>query len=249
MEYSAIWQCSPATFKGFIAMLMFANYKDQKSYDRSDGQEITIPRGSFVMAQETFSQRTGLTRQQTRDCYSDIQNLGIATVRGTRKGTTISILNYERYQKVGTSKGTSKGTNSEPIKNQLRTNSEPMGGGLYKAVKVLGEKKVRKKEGEEGTSLPDFSLSDFTAYWQNQPERDASQVAAGLKAYRLPFRIEEDIYNKIMGDNDGTVRCKSIFEQVAERRRKEGLAHVGGEFEAESPLARIRNMPNVQPET
>ncbi len=96
-----------------------------------------------------------------------------------------------------------------------------------------------------GEPLPDFVLR-----WQRREDRShcAADIAMGLKAYKLGYRMEEDIYKKIMGNEpNGTIREQSISEQVAERVRQGKLERprkTAGEI-----LAGIRDLPKVQPDT
>lgn len=81
------------------------------------------------------------------------------------------------------------------------------------------------------------------------------QIVGGLKKFQLSFKMQDDIYNQIMGEEtNGSLRGKSIDEQAAERRRAQEAQRARGQdaggFEnAGEVLARIRGVPDVQPET
>jgi hypothetical protein len=235
---SSIWTTSHATRSGFITCLLLANYKDQQWYSRAEHKQVVIARGAFFTTLEKFGSVSGLSLQQTRDCLKTLEDLDIITCRRTQRGTFITILNYDDYQKLGTRRGTDIGTQKEHKENTIGT--------------WLEESK-ESKERKEGGNPPIFSLEDFTAYWQTKPkyEKDQAKIAMGLKAYKLSFRVEEDIYNKIMGkgDDNGTVRNQSISEQVAERVRQGKLERPGKTFGEIS--ARLRGVQDVssKPET
>lgn len=231
---SSIWTTSHATRSGFITCLLLANYKDQQWYSRAEHKQIVIARGAFFTTREKFSVVSGLSDQQTRDCFKTLEDLNIITIRSTKRGTFITILNYDEYQKLGTRRSTDTATIKEPTKNQQRTRLE--------------EGKERE-ERKEGGNPP---LDVFVNTWQRREDRSqcAAEIAMGLKAYKLGYRMEEDIYKKIMGDeSNGAIREQSISEQVAERRRKEGFGGLRKESAAGEILARIRGVPKVQPET
>lgn len=229
IEFSAVWSASLATYKGFTACLMFANFKDQHWFSRAEHKQVLIPRGSFFMTMEKFSERSNLTLAQTRECWKNLSDLEVITLRTTRRGTFITVLNYDQYQKVATQRATRGATQSQHNSNTIATQLEE------------GKEREERKEGE--------SLSFFVSKWQRREDRKefAAEIAMGLKAYKLSFRVEEDMYNKIMGVEDGTIRSQSISEQVAERVRQGKLERPrkpAGEI-----LAGIRNLPKVQPDT
>lgn len=239
LEYSSIWTASHATFKGFMACLLFANYKDQQWYSRAEHKQVVIGRGSFFTTWKTFSSRSGLTEQQTRDCFKTLEDLDIITCRATRRGTYITILNYDTYQNVRTYRGTSRATDKERNENVMRTQLEE------------GKEGKERKEGE---SPPGISLSEYVNGWKQRPEwerkENAATIAEGLKKFKLAFRTEEDLYQQIMGEEkNGTIRSKSIFEQAAERHGKGGLKKVGGDNAQWEVLARLRDLPKVSPKT
>lgn len=237
LENSAIWTASHATFKGFISCLMFANYKDQQWFSRAEHKQVVITRGSFFTTRKRFCERSGLTEQQFRDCLKTLADLNIATNRSTKRGTYITILNYDEYQQVRTYRGTSRATKREPKENQKRTRLEE------------GKEFKERKEGERP---PLFSLSDYVKGWKQRPawerQENAAVIAEGLKTFNLGYRVEEDLYDQIMGESDnGTIRSKSIDEQAAERKRTQGLESVGGP--PRGILARFSDLPKVSPET
>lgn len=235
---SAVWTCSDATKCGFITCLLLANYKDQQWYSKAEHNQIVIARGSFFTTWDKFSALSRLSEQQTRNCFKILSDLNIITTRATRRGTFITILNYDEYQKLPTYRATSRATDNQRNSNVKPTQLEE------------GKEREERKEGE-------VPLSVFVEKWQRREDKASytAEIAMGLKAYRLSFRVEEDIYNKIMGVSDGAIRSKSISEQVAERRRKEGLKEprdmatgpegLSGPPSAGEILARVRGLPKV----
>lgn len=98
------WSSSPNMVAVFIRCLLKANYKDL----RFQGHEV--PRGSFVLSQESFAKECGLSRQQLRTCLKKLEETGEITRKSTSKFTIISVCNYCKYQDY------------QPTDNQRATN-------------------------------------------------------------------------------------------------------------------------------
>lgn len=233
-EFSAIWTASLATFKGFMACLMFANYKDQHWFSRAEHKQVLISRGSFFMTMQKFSERSNLTLAQTRECWKNLSDLEVITLRTTRRGTFITILNYDEYQKVATQRTTRTPAQSQHNSNTIATQLEE------------GKEGKERKE-EEG-------LSFFVSFWQKKTAGERregmAEIAVGLKKYGLSFKVQGDLYKQIMGeDDDGTIRGKSIDQQAAERRRAQEFERARQNSSAGQVLARIRGVPEVPPKT
>lgn len=83
------------------------------------------------------------------------------------------------------------------------------------------ERRSRREEKRGEVALP-----AFVSFWKGKTAQErqagAAQIAEGLKAFGLGFRQQDDLYKKIMGEEkNGSVRGKSISQQVAERQAKE----------------------------
>lgn len=121
---------------------------------------------------------------------------------------------------------------------KYRSNAKVMHDVTDKTLDVRRSQDVRLLKTTAGEPLPDFVLK-----WQLRGDRSqcAAEIAMGLKAYKLGYRMEEDIYKKIMGEeSNGAIRSQSISEQVAERVRQGKLESTRGEI-----FARIRGVPDV----
>jgi hypothetical protein len=210
-----------------------ANWQDQQWFNKSTHKSQLIPRGSFVTTFKNLELASRLSSQSVRTALLNLSNMQFLTRTVTGRITQITILKYNDYQEIPTRKVTRGGTNEQQMPNTSSTQLEQI---------------QQSKQREEG-GTPVFSLSEFVDYWQNRPEyeRDGAKVAMGLKAYKLSFRVEEDLYNRIMGkgESDGAIRSQSISEQVAERVRQgklERSGHQVGEI-----LTRLRGVPDVPP--
>lgn len=88
------WYKKPLTAHLFHHCVLKANHED-KMYK---GQ--IIKRGSFVTSYNILSHETGLSVQQTRTALDNLILTHNITKIATRKGTIISVENYDEYQSV-----------------------------------------------------------------------------------------------------------------------------------------------------
>lgn len=168
----------------------------------------------------------------------NLENMQFLTRKVTGRVTQITLLKYNEYQKLATRRVTDKVTTHQQVSNNSSTQLEEV-------------KKLRSKE-ERREAPPGASLQGYVNTWREKPEWErkerAAEVAEGLKAFKLGYRVEEDLYGQIMGENKhGTIRRKSISEQAAERKRVGRLEKVGrqvGEI-----LARFPDLPKVSSKT
>lgn len=112
----------------------------------------------------------------------------------------------------------------------------------------------KRREVEENKKRGDTGLPHFVDFWKGKTAQErqagAAQIAEGLKAFGLGFRQQDDLYKKIIGEDktNGTIRSKSISQQVAERRPKERPVEPRKEASAGEIFARVRDLPTIQPE-
>ena len=80
---------APVAAKLFVIFLCRANWKDSIWYDHA--RPVPVPRGSLVTSAAKLEEEFSVTRQQIRDTLENLQNLGIATITGTKRYTMITI--------------------------------------------------------------------------------------------------------------------------------------------------------------
>lgn len=236
---SDIWTASDQTLRLMITCLLMANWEDQQWYNRSLHKTQLIPRGDFVSTFKSLAIYSRLSTQGLRSALMNLENMQFLTRKVTGRVTQITILKYNEYQKLVTRRVTDKVTTRQQLSNNSSTQLEEV-----KEVKELKE--------ERGN--PSFaSLQEYVNTWKQEPEwmrkDNAAAIAEGLKKYKLGYRVEEDLYQQIMGEQNGTIRSKSIFEQAAERHGKKGLTKAGGDNAQWEVLARLRDLPKVSPKT
>ena len=124
-----------------------------------------------------------------------------------------------------------------------------------------------EKRGEDNIAPSPFALrreelkvqdlESFIDRWKKKTtdERNANmaQIMTGIKAFRLGFKMEDEIYNSIMGQRkenpNGTIRSESIFKQAADLRAKEKSSSLRKVASPGEIFAGIRGLPKIQPDS
>lgn len=139
-------------FKAFVDLIQLMRWKDETLIIGND--VITIPRGSFYTSELKLAERWGWSRKKVRSYLDLLSKEGMLGKKGTTKGTTLTLVNYDFYQGEGTAKGTSKehqknneGTSKEHQKNIKGYTKEER-----EERKEIKEGKEREEEGHH--SLP-----------------------------------------------------------------------------------------------
>lgn len=90
------------------------------------GHEFTIQPGEVFISTRDLADRAGddVSREVVRKALVRFEKLGFWTLKRTRKGTRIHIVNWRKYQ-LYDSEWTPQGTHGEPTENPRRTHGEP----------------------------------------------------------------------------------------------------------------------------
>lgn len=122
------WNDKPfSRAQAWIDMLLMAYHKPKDILRGNDW--ITIKRGSFRTSEVELSDRWGWGRKGTRGFLKMLETGGMIDIKGDSRGTTISIVNYSKFQDGGTaedttkeqqrnSRGTTEDTQTNNIKNE-----------------------------------------------------------------------------------------------------------------------------------
>lgn len=96
-----IWDDKPySKGQAWITMLMMANHEDKKLM--YDGNIIFVKRGSFITSILKLSQKFGWDRKKTTRFIDALEMEKSVITNRTTHGTTVTIVNYEKYQSFGT---------------------------------------------------------------------------------------------------------------------------------------------------
>ena len=111
-----LWKDTPfSKGQAWIDLIGLACYKD--STDMYNGQIIHCERGKVYKTYSYLSRRWGWSRKKVTSFIRALEGDGMVTTKATTHGTTITIVNYGKFQGQGTTNGTTKDTAEEQQKN------------------------------------------------------------------------------------------------------------------------------------
>ena len=104
-----VWQEKPfSKGQAWIDLLLLANHSDHK---KPKGDKIiTYRRGDVNRSVLFLADRWGWDRKTVKRFLRVLEADNMITVKGTTQGTTITIVNYDFWQKSGSTQGTAYGT-------------------------------------------------------------------------------------------------------------------------------------------
>lgn len=114
-----LWSYTPFTFgQAWIDLLLLANYEDKKTV--INGKLVTLKRGDVNLSFTYLAERWKWNRKKVTKFFGLLKSDEMVTTNVTTHGTTISIVNYDNFQCLGTTKGTTKRTTEGTTKGQPR---------------------------------------------------------------------------------------------------------------------------------
>ena len=119
-----LWEQKPYSYgQAWIDLLLMANYDEGKTFH--DGNVKIVNRGEIICTFEYLAKRLGWDRKKVRKYINALLADKMVTVKSTTHGTTITLVNYGKYQVGGTTKKTTEGTNDgQPLPQPLPTQKE-----------------------------------------------------------------------------------------------------------------------------
>ena len=122
-----IWNKRPYSYgQAWIDLLLKANHQENKTVVGS--KLITIEKGSFITSEVKLSKQWGWSRRKIRMFFDLLISDKMLSKNATSNYTTLTIVNYDSYQDLGTAK--------EQQKNSKRTQT---------IMIIMRIKKIRKK--------------------------------------------------------------------------------------------------------
>ena len=102
-----LWSSRPfSRGQAWIDLLMLAKHKDQTFY--SGGKIIEGKRGVVYRSLKSLADRWAWDRKTVRGFLKLLEKDGMVTTESTTQGTTITIVNYDVYQDIGTTNRTTE---------------------------------------------------------------------------------------------------------------------------------------------
>ena len=116
---SWLWEDKPFSYgQAWIDMLLTANHEDNDIL--FEGEVINIPRGTFHTSILKLTYKYGWNRKKTTKFIDLLEKQKMVTTKRTTHGTTVTIVNYDKFQNLGTTICTSKDTAEGTTKEQPR---------------------------------------------------------------------------------------------------------------------------------
>lgn len=204
-----LWEDKPFS-KGaaWIDLISLANYKSIK---KTVGDKvITYKRGTVFRSILYLADRWGWDRKKVKRFLSVLERDQMLSVNSTTHGTTITIINYSKYQDKRSTDGTSNG---QPMDNRWDNNSPQ--------EKERKERKERNIYGRAPTQFPP-SIEAISKYIREHklkvtPERfrDYYEARGWRLAKGRKMTSEEDWHGALMSweeETDGGEKNTGHFE-------------------------------------
>lgn len=113
-----LWKGEPFSHgQAWIDLLLLANYEDKKMPYK--GEVIVCKRGDVNLSFLTLAKRWKWHRTTVRRFLDTLASDGMVTVNATTKRTTITIVNYDKFQLQGTTDATTDVTNHAQVMRQI----------------------------------------------------------------------------------------------------------------------------------
>ena len=107
----------------WIDLILMANHEDNKFL--FGNQIIYVKRGEFITSEKKLMSRWGWSKNKLRSFILLLENDKMIVKKSDHKKTTISIVNYGKYQDKQTSDNTSKEPVKVPLADQYETSNGP----------------------------------------------------------------------------------------------------------------------------
>lgn len=129
----------------WIDLLLLANYTDKKIL--LDGKLTTIKAGQFHTSLLKLGERWKWSRNKTRRFLEILESDEMITTERTAHGTTLTIVNWAKFQHQGTTEGTTEGQSMDSQWYNRRT----LDGTQHKNIKK--DKNIKKGKKEPNPAL------------------------------------------------------------------------------------------------
>lgn len=166
--------------RAWIDLLLSAMHRDKKMM--VDGKVVIIKQGSFMTSVLKLSDKWGWSKKKTNAFIKMLENEKMVTTKRTPKGTTITIVNYERYQVEGTTRDTTEGTTQDTTRDTTEGTTED-----------TQKKNIKNdKNDNKNTMCKADALTLFEKLWKLYPvKKGKGQVSLAAKQRLLKVGHDE----------------------------------------------------------
>ena len=173
-------------FKAFVDLIQLARWKDEKLL--IGNKLITIPRGSYYTSELKLAERWGWSRNKTRDFLKLLESEKMITKKGTSKGTTLTITNYEFYQGEGTTNDTTKRISKSTSEKHQKVHQKNIKRYTKEEIKEI--KRIDKKLEEGKEDITQSSILSFPTPTHEQIFNQFGEVS--YKTWLSNLKITDD---------------------------------------------------------
>ena len=113
LQSCCLWEGEKFT-KGqaWVDLLLMANHADKKIL--YEGEIVTVHKGQFITSILKLSDKWKWDRKKTAKFLDLLEKEKMVTTNRTTHGTTITVINWEKYQCDGATDGTTEGATTTP---------------------------------------------------------------------------------------------------------------------------------------
>lgn len=187
------WFDNPKMVSVWITCLVMANWKDGEYHG------VKVPRGSFVTSYEHLSTITGISKTTIRNCLKRLENGNQIVLNSERRWTTISIVNYDKYQSFNDEVGTI--TEHKRISNGFQTDFKRISNGTNSRIIEYKNNRMKESVKESADALPSHGTQGglcerFNEFWEMYPNKKYKDRTMDIWASQgLDAKADEIIAN------------------------------------------------------
>ena len=142
-----IWDDKPfSRGQAWIDLLLMVNHEDKEIM--FNGNYTKIERGQTLTSLTKLGERWGWSRKKTTKFLNELKMAQMVDVESNNKRTVVTVINYDFYQNVGTTK--------EPQKHRRGTAEEPQRNTNNKLINNDKELNKESRASDEATSSKKF---------------------------------------------------------------------------------------------
>ena len=218
-----LWDDKPySKGQAWIDMLMLANHEDHQDIFR--GNIVDRKRGVLYWSMEKLAIRWGWDRRKVSRFLMALEVAGMVVCEVSKRSTTVTIVNYDKFQGNGTSNGTSNSSSDGTsdgtrIKNEKNDKNEKNNiyipvrhrHGEYRNVLLSAEDFEKLK-----TQFPDDyqdRIEELSAYMKSTGKTYKDHLATIRNWDRMEKRRQAARPNYSIGDDEQARRVQAFLER------------------------------------
>ena len=183
----------------WIHLLMEANHEDVQWHG------LTIGRGQLITSRERLAQETRITEQKIRTCLKRLEECSQINIKSTKRGTLITICNYESYQQFDFTTNQQL-TNDQPTTNQQLTNNKNDKNEKNNNINISNNNSAHAYTREEDAD----DLTWLSDYWNEHTAGKFNAIPDLTDSY-----VERSYYAKRLLANWGEDKIKEAIDKMA----------------------------------